>query len=116
MGMFDQIMSSAPIGYLTNEYCQTKDIDESEGGTMSLYWVDPNGALWYVDYSGTSDFVKDGDGYVRVRSGNRGKVTRFYLSKTIVIYTAKTQPDGLIDIIECKLIFEEGLLQNNSYK
>jgi hypothetical protein len=53
MGMFDYFRSSYDLGeQFTNVVCQTKDIEDGIGGTMTHYWLDPNGVLWYSSYVG----------------------------------------------------------------
>jgi hypothetical protein len=99
MGMFDYVRSSYDLGeQFTNVECQTKDIEEyGIGGTMSHYWLDPHGYLYYIDYWQTADFVelKEGDeGYSEIGflnfiwrpNGNHGKVTPWYLTKYIEVY------------------------------
>lgn len=120
--MFDYLRSSMDIGELTDQECQTKDIDDLIGGTMSFYWVDPVGALWYVDYSNTTDFVENEDEnlpiwlrFKHVPNGNRGKVTRCYLTKRIGIYTSDISPDGHLDWIQCELLIVDGFVKDFRY-
>ena len=57
MGMFDYFRSSYDLGeQFTNVVCQTKDIEEGIGGTMTDYWLDPAGQLWYPSYRETHTF------------------------------------------------------------
>ena len=57
MGMFDYLRSSYDLGeQFTNVVCQTKDIEEGLGGTMTDYWLDPAGRLWYQEYRDTHTF------------------------------------------------------------
>lgn len=60
MGMFDYFYSSYDLGdFFTNVQCQTKDFDDmGSGGSMSQYWLDPAGQLFYVDQSGTRELVE----------------------------------------------------------
>lgn len=125
MGMFDCIKCSAPIGALADVECQTKDIDSLDGGTMSFYWVDPNGCMWTTDYSGCTSvafFKDDADDIstswdrLEYRStGVRGKVYRVYITGRILMYNIMTHPDGLHDTTECYLDFEDGILKNYRY-
>ena len=122
MGMFDEIRSSYDIGVLTNECCQTKDIEQSIDGTMSFYWVDPAGVLWRVDYSGTADFMENDDEdappwmqFKIIPSGRRGRVVQCTLSRSIVVYLSHTSPDGLLEWTNCELQFTDGVLQNYRY-
>jgi len=57
MGMFDYFRSSYDLGeQFTNVVCQTKDIEEGLGGTMTDYWLDPSGRLWCPFYRDTHTF------------------------------------------------------------
>ena len=102
MGMFDTIHSSYNLGEaFTDVELQTKDIEDGIGGTMSHYWLSPDGYLYYIDYSHTADFVelKEGDeGYNNERkllnfqwipNGNRGKVSPVMLTKYISVYPSR---------------------------
>ena len=122
MGMFDSIKCSANIGALTDITCQTKDIDPIEGGSMSFYWVDPNGMLWSTDYTGcTSMSYKSIPGepiwrnITYLPTGTHGRVYRVYINYSVKIYDVLTQPDGYQDTTECLLHFNAGELQNFSY-
>jgi hypothetical protein len=101
MGMFDTIHSSYNLGEaFTNVELHTKDIEEGIGGTMSHYWISKSGELYYIDYSGTADFVelKEGDedyskkhqflNFKWVPNGNKGKITPWILTKYIEVYPA----------------------------
>ena len=98
MGMFDYFRSSYDLGpHCTEVECQTKDMEDSLGGTMSQYWLDPAGYLYLVDYSGTQDyyFKEERDELYRLPlmeirpNGTRGKVTPYLLTKYIEIYPSK---------------------------
>ena len=99
MGMFDYIRSSYDLGENFTDTClQTKDIEDGIGGTMSQYWISPNGVLYYIDYTNTADFVeiKEGeDNYDEIRrwcnfrwvpNGNHGKISPCMLTKYIEVY------------------------------
>lgn len=100
MGMMDFIRSSYDLGeQFTNTRLQTKDIEEGIGGTMSQYWISPDGVLYLVDYSHTADFVelKEGDeGYSDrlgglfnfqwIPNGTHGKVRPWMITKYIEVY------------------------------
>lgn len=99
MGMFDYFRSSYDLGEeFTDVECQTKDIEDGIGGTMSHYWLDPAGYLYIIDYSHTADFVElyPGDeGYNEDRkflnfqwqpNGTKGKVSPYLLTKYIEVY------------------------------
>lgn len=122
--MFDYFRSSYNLGeHFTEVECQTKDIEEGIGGTLSQYWLDPAGYLYQIDYYNTANFVelKEGDdGYNEERkflnfrwipNGNRGKVRLHPLTKYIRVYPA--QWDGEYkDWPEVRLHFIYGRLAN----
>ena len=124
MGMFDYVCSSYNLGEnFTNTQCQTKDIEEGYGGTMSQYWISPNGYLYLIDYSHTADFVelKEGDeGYNDVMTllnfqwipnGTHGKVRVHPITKYIEIYPEKWEGEWE-DWPTLKLHFRYGVLQS----
>ena len=122
MGMFDYLKCSSDIGELTNEECQTKEIDRY-GGTMSFYWVDPSGVLWYIDYSGTANFDINDDEDTPiwrrmkiVPNGNKGRIAPYYLTDYVTIYRSRSSPDGMLDTTTCRLHFVDGVLQSYTYK
>lgn len=97
--MFDTIRSSYDLGeQFTNVVCQTKDIEDGIGGTMTDYWVDPSGLLWYPEYRDTHDFViieEDDPRYDSDRSflnfewiptGIHGKYRPHEITKYVEIY------------------------------
>lgn len=99
MGMFDYFRSSYDLGpEFTDVECQTKDVEDGIGGTMSHYWLDPAGYLYIIDYSHTADFVEIGEDDERYNSerkflnfiwepnGTRGKVSPYMLTKYIEVY------------------------------
>ena len=126
MGMFDYLRSSYDIGEsFTNVPCQTKDIEDGIGGTMTQYWLSPDGQLYWIDYSETADFVelKEGDeGYQEGRlallnfkwipNGTHGRVRPMYgLTKYITVYPE--QWDGeWEDWPDCRIHFKQGKLQD----
>ena len=58
MGMFDYVRSSYPLGpVFTNVELQTKDIEDDFGGTMSNYWISPNGKLFLISTLATRDYT-----------------------------------------------------------
>lgn len=64
MGMFDWVRSSFDLGeQFTNVECQTKEIDDFIGGSMTHYWIDPSGLLWAPNYTGTNELeiIEPGD-------------------------------------------------------
>ena len=103
MGMFDYFRSSYNLGeQFTNTECQTKDIEEfGIGGTMTEYWLDPSGKLWYPSYVGTNTFEeisKDDERYSDkhlflnfewISTGQRGKYRVHPITKYISVYPAE---------------------------
>ena len=127
MGMFDTIRSSFDLGPdFTNVELQTKDIEDGIGGTMSEYWLDPHGYLYYIDYSHTADFVelnKSDDDYDEtygwrnfrwVPNGNKGKITPCMITKYITVYPAKWE-GAYEDWPTCKIHFKYGRLMDYEY-
>ena len=100
MAMFDYFRSSYDLGeQFTDVELQTKDIEDfGIGGTMSQYWLDKAGYLYYIDYSHTADFevINEFDedyndlhkwcNFKWVPNGNHGKVSPVYLTKYIEVY------------------------------
>lgn len=97
--MFDYFRSSYNLGeHFTDVVCQTKDIEDGIGGTLSNYWLDPHGYLYLIDTCGTSDLVildKDSPEYNDslqilnfkwVPNGKRGKVRPHMITKYVEIY------------------------------
>ena len=96
------------------------NLDLITDNVMSFFWVDPSGRLWYPDYSGTQDiyFVRDRSplGVMDCKpNGNRGRLTRVYITDYVNIYDSKTYPDGYFEMVECKLHFIDGTLQDYKY-
>jgi len=102
MGMFDYFHSSYDLGeQFTNVTCQTKDIEEGIGGTMTDYWLDPAGQLWYPSYVGTHTFEeisKDDERYDVKRkflnfewipTGEHGRFKPHEITKYVEIYPAE---------------------------
>jgi hypothetical protein len=125
MGMFDYFRSSYYLDEsFTNVPCQTKDIEDGIGGTMTQYWLSPDGQLYRIDYSETADFVelKEGDeGYQEGRlsmlnfqwipNGIHGKVRPMNLTKYITVYPEKWNGEWK-DWPECRIHFKGGVLQD----
>jgi hypothetical protein len=106
MGLFDYVRSSYDLGkHFTNTRCQTKDIEEGIGGTMTHFWIDPKGVLWYPDYRGTSTFeiIEKDDprynpkhqflNYEWISTGQRGKYQVHPITKYIEIYPEQWDGD-----------------------
>jgi len=124
MGMFDYVRSSYPLGEYFSGNCQTKDIEEyGIGGTMSQYWISPDGQLYLIDYSHTADFVelKEGDeGYSDkiaflnfrwVPNGTHGKVRPWNITKYVLIYPENWEGNWE-DWPECRIHFVDGKIKN----
>lgn len=125
--MFDYLRSSYDLGEkFTNVECQTKSIEEYHDGTMTYYWIDPSGYLWYGDYIGTSVYseIKKDDprynhkvpflNYEWIPTGHHGKYRVHPITKYVTIYPSswhilhKERP-------ECRLHFKMGKLQDFEY-
>ena len=124
MGMFDYFRSSYDLGeQFTNTVCQTKDIEEyGIGGTMTDYWLDPSGQLWYPSYVGchTFEVYEEGDpkynpdikwgNHEWISTGKHGKYQPHPITKYIEIYPAEW--NGLWeDWPRLRLHFRYGILQ-----
>jgi hypothetical protein len=124
MGMFDYFRSSYDLGkQFTNVVCQTKDIEDGIGGTMTDYWLDPSGQLWCPDYSGTNTFeiIEEDDprydpdkkflNFEWVPTGQHGKYRVHCITKYIEIH-----PEGWKgsweDWPRLRLHFKYGKLQD----
>jgi len=92
--MFDTIKSSYDLGPgFYNKNLQTKDLDN----LMEFYWIDPDGHLFKVEYSGTQAWEMKSleeseskwDIFKIVPNGTHGKVSPCNLTKTIEVYPAK---------------------------
>lgn len=126
MGMFDYLRSSYDLGsQFTNAICHTKDIEDyGIGGTMTQYWLSPDGQLYWIDYSHTADFVelKEGDeGYQEgklallnfkwIPNGTHGRVRPMYLTKYITVYPESWDGEWE-NWPECRIHFKGGVLQD----
>jgi len=124
MGMMDFVRSSYDLGeYFTETRLQTKDIEDVIGGTMSQYWISPDGYLYLIDYSHTADFVelKEGDeGYSDkiplinfkwIPNGTHGKVKVHPITKYIEIYPEQWDGEWK-EWPTLKLHFKYGKLQD----
>ena len=103
MGLFDTISSSYNLGeQFTNAELQTKDIEDyGIGGTMSHYWIAPDGFLYLIDYDKTADFVQIAEedpeynsthiwlNFKWVPNGNHGKVRPHLITKYINVYPSR---------------------------
>jgi hypothetical protein len=105
MGMFDYFKSSYPLPEAFMVECQTKDIEEGYGGTMSHFWLDPAGYLWVGNYTGTStlEVYEEGDprynpkfswaNHEWVPTGEHGKWRVFPLTKYVEVYPSQWDGD-----------------------
>ena len=64
------------------QLCGTEDFVSDLGGS-SFYYLDPAGVLWYADYYGTTEWVRDPtkpkpQPYVRLQTGKHGRVRPFH--------------------------------------
>lgn len=123
MGMFDYFRSSYDLGeQFTNVVCQTKDIEDGIGGTMTDYWLDPAGKLWCPHYRDTHTFEEipeDDERYSErlgflnfewIPTGQHGKYQPFLLTKYIEIYPATWKGDWH-DWPRLRLHFRDGIVQ-----
>ena len=120
MGMYDTIRSSYDLGpQFTNVICQTKDIEESYGGTMTDYWLDPEGYLWYGDYTGTSSMEIYEEGHPKydpdkkfmnfdwIPTGQHGKYRVHAITKYVEIYPSQWKGQWE-DWPRCRIHFKYG--------
>ena len=124
MGMMDYVRSSYDLGeQFTDVELQTKDIEDGIGGTMSQYWISPDGVLYNIDYSHTSDFVIINEGnedyeethkwrnFKWVPNGNHGKIRPWIITKYIEVYPSNWK-GNYDDWPRLKLHFRYGKLQD----
>jgi len=124
MGMMDFVRSSYDLGeQFTNTHLHTKDIEDGIGGTMSQYWISPDGVLYHIDYSHTADFeiINEGDegyneerkflNYHWVPNGNHGKISPCVITKYIEVYPEQWKGKWE-DWPRLKLHFRYGKLQD----
>jgi len=122
--MFDYFRSSYDLGeQFTNVVCQTKDIEEGIGGTMTDYWLDPAGQLWYPSYRETHTFetIEEDDpryepekkflNFEWIPTGKHGKYQPHYITKYVEVYPANWQ-GSWEDWPRLKIHFRYGILQD----
>jgi hypothetical protein len=125
MGMFDYFRSSYYLGeQFTNVVCQTKDIEDGIGGTMTDYWLDPNGVLWYPDYKGTNTYeiIEEDDprydpkklflNFEWVPTGNHGSYKPYLITKYVEVYPSGWEGKWE-DWPRCRLHFKYGKLMDH---
>lgn len=125
MSMMDFFRSSYDLGeQFTETRCQTKDIEEyGISGTLTLYWLDPNGVLWRPEYKGTSDLkiLEEGDedyneklqflNFKWIPNGTHGKFVPHRITKYIRIYPEQWEGEWK-DWPTLRLHFVNGVLQS----
>jgi hypothetical protein len=122
MGLFDYVRSSYDLGeQFTNVELHTKDIEKGIGGTMTYYWLDPSGQLWYPSYRDThtyEEIPEDDERYndkVKflnfewVPTGKRGKYRVHAITKYIEVYPALWEGKWE-DHPRCRIHFKYGRL------
>ena len=84
MGIYDTIFSTFDLGPgFWNRELRTEDLYRS----LAEYWIDPNGRIWSIDYSGTHDF-EDLGRFKILKNGNHGRIAPFTITKQIEVYPA----------------------------
>jgi hypothetical protein len=124
MGLFDYIRSSYNLGEpFTETICQTKTIEEGYSGTMTDYWIDPAGRLWYSLYKDTHDFVyinEDDPDYDPnkkfmnckwVPTGKKGKFIAHKITKHVEIYPETWEGDWK-DWPTLSIYFVDGIIKD----
>jgi len=125
MGMMDFVRSSYDLGeQFTDTRLQTKDIEEyGIGGTMSQYWISPDGVLYLIDYTKTQDLkvYEPGDpeyneerswlNFEWIPNGNHGKISPWMITKYIEVYPEQWEGKWE-DWPRLKLHFRYGKLQD----
>jgi hypothetical protein len=124
MGMFDYFRSSYDLGeQFTNVVCQTKDIEEGIGGTMTDYWLDPVGQLWYPSYRDTHTLEIYEEGHPKydpkksffnhewIPTGQHGRYQPHYITKYVEVYPA-IWGGKWEDWPRLKIHFKRGILQD----
>jgi len=125
MGMMDFVRSSYDLGeQFTDTRLQTKDIEEyGIGGTLSQYWISPDGVLYLIDYTKTQDLkvYEPGDpeyneerswlNFEWIPNGNHGKISPWMITKYIEVYPEQWEGKWE-DWPRLKLHFRYGKLQD----
>ena len=120
MGMYDHVRSSYDLGeQFTNVVCQTKDIEDGIGGTLTDYWIDPTGILWYPNYAGTNTFeiISEDDprydpdkkflNFEWIPTGAKGKLQQHPITKYVEIYPSGWKGEWE-DWPRCRIHFKYG--------
>jgi hypothetical protein len=124
MGMFDYLKSSYDLGpQFTDVILQTKDIEEGYGGTLSNYWIAPDGYLWVGSYVGchTLEVYEEGDAkydpkfkwnnWEWIPTGEKGTYRVHPLTRYIEVYP-QTWDGKWEDWPRLRLHFKSGKLQD----
>ena len=124
MGMFDFFRSSYDLGeQFTNVVCQTKDIEDGIGGTMTDYWLDPSGQLWCPIYHDTHTLEIYEEGHPNydperkflnfewVPTGKHGKYRVHRITKYVIVYPENWK-GAWHDWPECRIHFVDGKVKN----
>lgn len=124
MGLYDRFKSSYNLGpEFTNVICQTKDIDDFCGGSLTDYWLSPDGVLWKPTYKDTHTLhtINEGDpeyndklkflNFRWIPTGEHGKFKPFNLTKYIEIYPEDWKGEWK-DLPRMRLHFRDGILQD----
>ena len=122
--MYDNVRSSyKPFGEDFYGQNQTKEIENGIGGTLSQYWISPEGQLYLIDYSHTADFVElqEGDegydpekkffNFSWIPNGTHGKVRPWNITKYITIYPERWEGE-YEDWPDCRIHFRDGKVQD----
>jgi hypothetical protein len=122
--MMDYFRSSYDLGeHFTNVVCQTKDIEDGIGGTLTTYWLDPNGVLWCPNYTGTNTFeiIEEDDprydadrkflNFEWIPTGQHGKYQVHPITKYVEIYPERWKGEWE-DWPRCRIHFKCGKLMD----
>ena len=121
--MFDWLKSSYPLPGPFMGVNQTKGIECDYGGTMSHFYIDPQGFLWVGNYAGTSTFeiIEEGDpdyndeflwcNHRWVPTGEKGTYRVHPITKYVEIYPAEWSGEWS-QWPRLKLHFKNGKLQD----
>jgi hypothetical protein len=103
---------------------QTKDIEDyGIGGTMTSYWISPDGFLWYSEYreTHTFEFIEEDDprydpknkflNHEWIPTGKHGKYRVHPITKYVTAYVSGWKGDYK-DWPTVKLHFKYGKLQD----
>lgn len=110
MSYYDTVRSSYDLGPGFKKELHTKDLDND----CSTYWIDPNGCLYYLDYSHTQS-IKFGEHDFELVKSNKGRVSPCIFSGEIEVYPAKW-PVYYAPTPTCKIVFEHGIIVETSKK